>query len=94
MSKKVIVIFFAATFLSSPVYAGKRIKIYDENSRYKGYVEDGKIYDSGSHYKGHIEKSGKFYDENSRYKGHFEKDRGGKKSQRSHYKSDYEEDDH
>ena len=88
MKKKVIAIFFAATFLSSPVYAGKRIKIYDENSRYKGYVENGKIYDSDSHYKGHIEKSGKFYDENSRYKGHVEKERGGKKSRRSHSEED------
>lgn len=68
-------------FLVTPVHAGKRVKIYDENSRWVGTVENGRIYDNNYHYRGHIEKD-KIYDENSRYRGRLQKEKDAKKRQR------------
>ena len=87
MKKKIVIAVIAISLFASPVYAGKRVKIYDENSRWIGFVENGRIYDSDYHYKGHIEKSGRIYNEKSHYKGKIERQN---KKNHSH---DHEEED-
>ena len=88
MKKKIVVAVIAIVLSTSPAFAGKRTKFYDENSHYVGFVENGKVYDAGSRYKGHIEKSGKYYDEKSHYKGRIEKSGDRKKSHNHHEESD------
>lgn len=85
MKKKIVLTVIAITLFTTPVFA-KKVRIYDEKSHYRGYVEDGKIYDEKSHYKGHIEKSGKVYDEKSHYKGRIEREK--KNSRNDHYEED------
>ena len=76
-------------FLVTPVHAGKRVKIYDENSRYVGTVENGRIYDNHSRYRGRIEKD-KIYDENSHYRGRLQREKDAKKRQRHQEDEDNE----
>jgi len=86
--KKFILSIFIIVFLVSPIHAGKggrggkhhgkdgeRVKIYDENSRWVGTVENGRIYDQNYRFKGTIQKD-KFYDEKSNFKGYIEKQKG------------------
>lgn len=89
MKKKIVITVIAVTLFASPVFAGKRVKIYDENSRWVGFVENGRMYDSDYRYKGHIEKSGRIYNEKSHYKGKIEK----QDSKKSHHDYDEEESD-
>ena len=72
-------------FLVTPGHAGKRVKIYDENSRYVGTMENGRVYDNHSRYRGRIEKD-KIYDENSRYRGRLQREKDAKK--RLHHQED------
>ncbi|MBU4233032.1 MAG: hypothetical protein KKD99_08910 [Proteobacteria bacterium] len=76
-------------FMVTPVHAGKRVKIYDENSRWVGTVENGRIYDNNYHYRGRIEKD-KIYDENSRYRGRLQTEKDAKKRQRHREDEDNE----
>lgn len=83
MKKKIVIAVIAVTLFVSPALA-RKVRVYDENSHYKGYVDNGRMYDENSHYKGRIEKSGRIYNEDSHYKGKIEKQKSGKKSHRSH----------
>ena len=76
-----IFILLVLIFLVTPVHAGKRVKIYDENSRWVGTVENGRIYDNNYRYRGRIEKD-KIYDENSHYRGRLQREKDAKKRQR------------
>jgi len=89
MKKKIVIAAITVSLFTSPVFAGKRVKIYDENSRWTGFVENGRVYDSDYRYKGHIEKSGRIYNEKSHYKGKIER-QDRKKSRHDHHE---EEDD-
>jgi hypothetical protein len=84
MKKKIVIAVIVISLFAAPVFAGKKAKIYDENSRWVGFVENGRIYDSDYHYRGKVEKSGRIYDEKSNYKGKVEKQRDGKKSRYNH----------
>ena len=84
-----IFILLVLFFMVTSVHAGKRVKIYDENSRYVGSVENGRIYDNDSRYRGRIEKD-KIYDENSRYRGRLQHEKDGKKRQRHQEDEDNE----
>ena len=88
MKKKIVIAVIAVTLFASPVFAGKRVKIYNEKSHWIGFVENGKIYDSDYRYKGHIEKSGRIYNEKSHYKGKIER----QDKKKSHY-DNYDEED-
>jgi hypothetical protein len=81
-----LLVFFS---LVTPLHAGKRVKIYDENSRWVGTVENGRIYDNNYRYRGYIEKD-RIYDENSRYRGRLQREKDGKKQPRHQEKEDNE----
>ena len=87
MRKKIVIAAIAVSLFASPVFAGKKVKIYDENNRWVGFVENGRMYDSDYRYKGHIEKSGRIYNEKSHYKGKIER-QDRKKSRHDHEEED------
>jgi hypothetical protein len=63
----------------SPVLAGEKLRIYDEKSRFFGYItESGRIYDKDSRFRGTIQ-GDRIYDEKFRFKGTIKKERLGMK---------------
>jgi hypothetical protein len=63
----------------SPVLAEEKLRIYDEKSRFVGYItESGRIYDKDSRFRGTIQ-GDRIYDEKSRFKGTIKKERSGGK---------------
>ena len=85
--KTLIFIMLIVALLCTSVYAGKRVKIYDENSKWVGTIENDRVYDNNYQYRGHIEKD-RIYDENSRYRGHIERERSREKEHR--HQKDYD----
>ena len=75
-----------------PVFAGKKVRIYDEKSRFVGYItENGRIYDKDSRFKGTIQDD-RIYDDRSRFKGTIQRERSGSKEKVRHHEFDYGED--
>ena len=63
----------------SPFLAGEKLRIYDEKSKFVGYItESGRIYDKDSRFRGTIQ-GDRIYDEKSRFKGTIKKERSGRK---------------
>ena len=77
---KILAMTVALSLLFVPAaFAGKKVRIYDEKSRFVGYItESGRIYDKDSRFKGTIQ-GDRIYDEKSRFKGTIQKERSGSK---------------
>jgi predicted membrane-bound spermidine synthase len=64
--KILIGIMLCLGLLINGAFAGQRIKIYDEKSHYRYYIEGNRIYDKDSHYQGNVQEK-RIYDDKSLY---------------------------
>ena len=86
MEKILLVAFALNLLLASPAFARDKFRIYDEKSRFVGYItESGRIYDKDSRFRGTIQ-GDRIYDEKSQFKGTIKEERSGKKERMPYLK--------